>query len=136
MGLLEKRVAKQYEENELPKLVAEINALAGFDVEFSINWESIAVEDQTNLYHEAFTKIYFDPIIGAFKDITQDTMGKDALKKLLKKIVIQNTSDISYSKNAFSFDNATLTIDHAPTTNIDQVDERTKDLTNLLMKLM
>jgi hypothetical protein len=88
------------------------------------------------MYAEGFTKVYFTPIIEAFKEITIDDLGKEALKATLKKIVIKNEGDIYSASYAYAFNNGVLTIDHKPFTNIDNIEDRSKELSNLLMKQM
>lgn len=132
MGLIEKRAIKSFREGAYNKLRKEINSIAGLPVEFEVNWESLSVPDYSQLYEEGFTKVYFTPVINAFKEITSDSPGKDALKNALKKIVIKNEGAIYYGENAYSFDNGVLTINHEPCTNIDDIKDRTDVLSKIL----
>jgi hypothetical protein len=136
MGLVEKRALKDFQENQYPKFVSEINALAGFELEMEVNWDKMALEDYSHLYVEGFSKIYFEPIIGALKEITKDDLGKNALKETVNKIVITNENDHSSSPSAFYFNEKTLKLDHQPFTNIDNIDDRTNGLATFLMKQM
>jgi hypothetical protein len=136
MGLLEKRALKAFQDGAYKKLTSEINSIAGFDVKFDVQWEKLALDEQSHLYEESFPKVYFEPIINAFKEITSDKMGKEALKETLKKIVIKNEGDIYSGSRAYSFEKGVLTIDHTPTTNIDYVQERSDELAKILMKQM
>jgi hypothetical protein len=136
MGLLEKRALKAFQDDAYKKLTSEINAVAGFNVEFEVKWETLALEEQSHLYEDSFPKVYFTPIINAFKEITADDMGKEALKETLKKIVIKNVDQIYYGDRCYFFEKGVLTIDHMPTTNIDNIQERTEGLTKILMKQM
>jgi hypothetical protein len=136
MGLLEKRALKAFQDGAYKKLTSEINDIAGFSVKFEVNWETLALDEQSHLYEESFPKVYFEPIINAFKEIAADKMGKDALKETLKKIAIKNEGGIYYGSAAYSFDKGVLTIDHQPTTNIDNVHERSEELAKILMKQM
>ena len=136
MGLLEKRAIKSFQENAYLNLVKEINTIAGFDIEFDVKWDTIALEDYASLYEEGFTKVYFTPIINAFKEISIDDLGKQALKETLNKVIIKNEKNISYGSYAYSYENKCLTIDHQPITNIDNIDERSTELAKLLMKQM
>lgn len=136
MGLLEKRAVKAFQEGAYVNLTKEINDIAGYTVPFEVDWDSLAVADYTHLYDEGFTKVYFTPVINAFKEITIDDLGKEALKETVKKIVIKNDSDIYYAEKAFAFDNGVLTIAHAPFTNIGDIDDRTKALVKLLSSKM
>ncbi|MBS1652401.1 MAG: hypothetical protein JSU07_10360 [Bacteroidetes bacterium] len=128
MGLVEKRAVKAYQEGTYTKLINEINKIAGFKLVFEIDWDKLAEPDYGHLYEEAFTKVYFTPIINAFKEVTIDELGRNSLKKMLKKIVIKNENDIYYAENAFKFEDGVLTIDHKPLTNIDNIQERSEAL--------
>jgi hypothetical protein len=136
MGLLEKRALKAFQDGAYKNLTNEINKIAGFNVKFEVNWDTLALDEQSHLYEESFPKVYFQPIINAFKEITSDQMGKDALKETLKKIAIKNEGGIYYGSGAYSFDKGVLTIDHQPTTNIDNIQERSEELAKVLMKQM
>ena len=131
LGLPERRALKQYQETKLPELQKNINAAAKFDVPLEINWGAIAQKDQGASYQEDgyFTDIYFVPLINAFKQITTDSMGAEALKAKLKKVVItydQATAPASNYANGVSFDKGTLTINFAPYSNTSDTQERSK----------
>ena len=134
MGLLEKRAAKAFQEGSYKKFTDEINSLAGYTIEFEVNWDSLAVEEYTEMYEEFFSEVYFIPVVNAVKEIVADDMGKAALKETLKKIVIKNEGEIYSASSAYSFANGILTIDHLPYNNVNNTVERTTVLTELLMK--
>ena len=134
MGLLEKRAVKTFQDGNYKKLTDEINTLAGYTIEFEVNWNSIALEEYTEMYDEGFTKVYFTPIIEALKEITADDMGKQALQEALKKVVIKNEGGFYYASSAYSFKDGVLTIDHQPFNNINDITDRTTVLGELLMK--
>lgn len=134
MGLLERRAIKAFQEGNYQNLVKEINTIAGYNLQFDVQWDTLALEEYSHLYDEGFTKVYFTPIINALKEITTDDLGKDALKNALKKVVIKNENNISYSDNAYKFEGGTLSVDHSPVSNIDNISERSESLTKLLNK--
>lgn len=70
------------------------------------------------------------------RSIASDDMGKEALKAALKKIVIQNSEDISYAGRAITFSDGVLTVDHAPTTNAWYVDDRANAIREKLEKAL
>lgn len=131
MGLKEKRAVQDFEQNIFPGLKTEIETIAGFSIEFEIAWEKLAIDGYDHLYAEAFPKVYFTPIANAFKEICVDDMGKEALKGALKKIFITNEKGAS-SPTAMAFEGGTLTVDHKPATNIDDIDVRSKAIQKLL----
>lgn len=134
MGLLERRAVKAFQDGSYQSLTNEINTLAGYPIEFEVNWDTLAQEEYTHLYDEGFTKVYFTPLINAIKEITIDDMGKEALKEALKKVVIKNEGEIYYGSKAYTFDGGVLTIDHQPFSNMDNISERSEELSKLLMK--
>jgi hypothetical protein len=50
MGLAERRASKQFQEMIYPDLKAAIDQAAGFEVTIAVDWESLALEDQAELY--------------------------------------------------------------------------------------
>jgi hypothetical protein len=134
MGLAERRAAKQFETSRMPALTQEIHAAAGFDVPLEIHWDAMATEGNAHLFEQTWPQVYFQPLIAAFKEVAADDMGREALKGALKKVVVQNTSDISYAGRMVRFESGVLTLDHAPTTNAHQVDERTRAIRETLEK--
>lgn len=136
MGLQEKRALKLFQETNYQKLTEEINTIAGFILEFEVDWQSIALDDYSHLYETAFSKLFFIPIIEAFKQITIDDLGKECLKETVKKIIIKNQEGVSSANMGFSFEKGTLVIDHLPFTNIDEVEYRSEELAKFLMKQM
>lgn len=131
MGLAERRATKEFETNVFPGLKTEVLKAGGIDVPMEIDWESLQkTETSPDYYRESWTKVYFTPVVQAFKAICVDDMGRDALKGGLKKIVIHNKHDIYYGDRWASFDKASgvLTLDHQPTSNVDDIDERAKGL--------
>lgn len=112
MGLTERRAIKEFQDKQLPGLQAEIHKAAGFAVPIEISWEQLAVEGQSSYYVEAWTEVFFKPVIEALRQITRDEMGKEAVKAGLKKIEFRNAKDTANAGNAISFDHGTLVIDH------------------------
>jgi hypothetical protein len=84
-------------------------------------------------YKEAWTEIYFKPVIDALRQITRDDMGKEALKDGLKKIEFRNSSGNSSAHRAITFINGTIMIDHE-LTNVGDTTDRTKHLIELVEK--
>ncbi|SEN10944.1 hypothetical protein SAMN05444354_1315 [Stigmatella aurantiaca] len=132
MGLAERRAAKEFETKRFPQFKKDIDAAAGFDVPVTVHWDTLALEEQTHLYDECWPKVYFEPLIAALKAITVDDMGKEALKGGLKKIEIQNRTDISYGDRMAAFEGGTLVLDHKPHTNVDDIQQRTDGIRKLL----
>lgn len=135
MGLAERRGVKEFQDNHFPALKQAMDDAAGFTVELEVNWDSIATEDYAHMYNEAFKKVFFDSVTGAFQDICQDDMGREALKEGLKKVVFSNLTGM-YGASAVKFEDGVLTVDHHPVTNIDDVEERKKAVVAALEKAL
>ncbi|MBQ4915623.1 hypothetical protein J8L85_14300 [Maribacter sp. MMG018] len=132
MGLKEKRFTKTFQEEQFPQLKTQIIEAVGFDVPLAIEWETLFEDRFLHLYNDSYPKIYFLPLIEAFKAITADEMGKEALAESLREVRITNTKDHHNPTNAYSFAEGVLTVDHSPILNADNVEERVKVLTDLL----
>jgi hypothetical protein len=134
MGLTERRAQKEFIDNVFPALKAEIGKACGFDVEVTVDWDSITKDEYSHMYREAWPKVYFEPTIEAFKAICVDDMGREALKAKLKKIVMHNKHGIYYGDRWASFDDGsgTLTLDHEPVSNVDDVKDRKEGVQKLL----
>jgi hypothetical protein len=136
MGLQEKRVLKEFQEGSYKKLTTEINTLAGYEIEFEVKWDKLALDNESAKYDNSFSKIFFAPIKLAIEKIVADDMGKEALKETLKKIVVTNEKNTTNNDEVYVFDNGTLTIDHLPFAYTDYVESRAAFLTSYLMKLL
>ncbi len=130
MGLAERRASMEFQTAVFPGLKKQVDNAAGFEVPMEIDWQSLAQPNDAHLYNEYWTKIFFEPLIGAFQRLCVDDIGKEALKNGLKKIEMINTGE-NYDRRAFSFENGVLKIDHK-LTNVDHLDERTDKIVSLL----
>jgi len=133
MGLAERRAIKDFQDNHLPKLQAEIHKAAGFPVPIEVNWEQLATEGQSHLFVEGWTDVFFKPVIEALRQIGRDAMGQDALKAGLKKIEFRNASGYYSPGSAISFQNGTLMFDHE-LSNVGDINDRTKAAIELMEK--
>lgn len=134
MGLAERRALKDFQDNHLATLQAQLNAAAGFDVPLEVDWDSMLEDDRGHLLTDGLTKIFFQSTIDAFASITRDDMGKEALKAGLEKIVMKNMSGAFSGSSAYDFADKVLTIDHDPYSNHDDIKARTEYLIKLLEK--
>src|SRR3954462_2343928 len=76
MGLAERRAAKEFETKRFPQLKKDIDDAAGFEVPVTVAWDTLAKEGEAHLYDDCWPKVYFQPLVAAFKGITIDDMGK------------------------------------------------------------
>lgn len=131
MGLAERRAVKDFQDNHLDLAKKAINDVAGFEVAFEIDWDSIAIPNHTDMYAEFFKKVFFQTVEEAFKSICIDDMGKEALKESLKQVVFKNTGQFS-NRNGITFVDGVITIDHKTATNVDDISDRAKHLIKIL----
>jgi hypothetical protein len=132
VGLAERRAIKEFETNRFPDLKQRIDQAAKFEVTMEVKWDTIAVEGESHLYDDSWPKVYFYPLIAALKSVCQDELGQEALREGLKQIIVQNMSGAYYGDRWAHFQKGVLLLDHLPTTNIDDVDDRTKGLIKVL----
>jgi len=132
MGLAERRVVKSFQEGTFKKLEKKINTAAGKTLAIEVDWDSLAEDGMSHLYEDSWSKIYFEPVIAALKNICSDDMGKEAVSDSLDTIVIKNKAGNFSPREWSSFKKKTLTLDHKPTSNIDDVKSRTEKLQEVL----
>ena len=122
MGLKEKRAAKEFVDTRLDSLLAQVSKQAKFEVDVEIDWDTLSVDDYSHLYDEAWPKVYFKPLIAAFKDMCADDLSREALQEGVKKVVICNHSDNYSAQKWARFKDGTLTLNHSPIINVNEVD--------------
>ncbi|WP_199269155.1 DUF6882 domain-containing protein [Polaribacter sp. L3A8] len=132
MGLKEKRIIQAFKKELFPALETEINKAAGFAVPLDISWNTLMEDRFSHLYNDTFPKIYFLPLIEAFKAICVDEMGVELLKAGLKNVVIINENEEHNLERAITFEEGVLKINHSPVINADAVDRKTTRIISLL----
>jgi len=141
MGLAERRAVKAYQEQTYPAIKNRIDAVAGFAVEMDVHWDKIAVEGEADRYEQDyyFTETLFTPLIDALSEVGSDDMGKEALKRGLKKVVITydpQTATASNYLEGWPFENGVLIINYQPGANSSDHAEKVDALvTNLQSEL-
>ncbi len=91
MGLQEKRLAKNIQDNVLPGILAEIKSVAGYEPAIHIDWDSFTAYDEYPL-----SRLELDvlpDLVEVFKRIAIDDMGREALQAGLRSIRMENTDD-------------------------------------------
>jgi hypothetical protein len=134
MGLPEKRALAAWQEKEFPNWKTKVDTVAGFEIPFEVKWDSLLEDGRAELMNEAYTKVYFQPLLEAVSAVCTDQMGKNALKSALKNVVIDGTA--GSSPGSFSFENGVLLLQHKPFSNIDDIKARTKKITELFEKAL
>ena len=133
MGLAERRATKEFQDKQFNELRNEIHKVAGFPVPIEVIWEQLAVEGQVEYYKEAWTEIFFKPVIEGLRQIGRDEMGKEAIKSGLKKIEFRNSQGAYSPHSAISFISGTLVIDHE-LSNVGDTKDRTKYVIEVVEK--
>ncbi len=136
MGLNEKRAIKEFEEKQFPDLKKRILDALGFEVAIDVKWDTLAKNLNVDLYKEAVPDVYFEPAIQTFKDICADDLGKEALKAVLKSIVIQDENDIYSASQWMKLEEGVLTLDHESCVNHGAIDDRVWYLKDMLEKVL
>jgi len=129
MGLAERRALRAFQDERYPALKQELDAAAHKNVLLEVDWDSLAADDYADSYGDFFHKIYFLPLIEAFKAIAFDQMGQEALASGLKKVVIRNTG-----QSETSFQDGVLLLDLSSISNVDYWEDRKNSWQKLLEK--
>jgi hypothetical protein len=108
MGLEEKRWIKEMKDETVPKYMAALKEIVGFDLPFEVDWDSYSkdLEGLRNLEYQGL-----DRITSAFREICKDDIGKDAVKESIKKISLKNIDDPS--KKGITLEKGVVTINFA-----------------------
>ena len=133
MGLAERRAIKEFQDKHFKELQNEIHKVAGFPVPIEVAWDQLAVEGQVDTYKEAWTEIFFKPVIEGLRQIGRDEMGKEAIKAGLKKIEFRNSQGAYSPHSAISFISGALVVDHE-LSNIGDPKDRTKYIIEIVEK--
>lgn len=137
LPLAERRALKTYQDDVYPGQLAAIRQAAGFDLDLDVKWDVITRPGQSVAMQREgyFTKVFFLPLIEALKGVAQDEMGKAAVRKGLKKVVVtydKATAPISAYANGLTFEDGVLTVNFEPGVNENDVRDRTKAIRDLL----
>lgn len=133
MGLAQRRILKDFQDNAFPEWHNKLKAAIGFEVPIEIKWETMVDDAYENkdYYFEWYAKVYFQPLIETFQSICADAMGKEALQAALKKVVVEADKNFS-SYRGTTFDNGVFHVKHSFYSNVDQIADRVTGWTKLL----
>jgi len=98
MGLQERRLIKQLQEETLPAVISEIETLCGAGIEWNVDWDSLSTSMESLGYVNTYG---FQTVLQAFKNICIDDMGKEAIRDGVKRVVLKKVKDISEMKQTF-----------------------------------
>lgn len=95
-GLEEKRMQQDYTKNKIPEAVKKVKDTCGADIKIEVDWGSFKEKAAFENFEYALTQS-----TGALEDICGDDIGKEAVKKDVKKISIKNVNDAKDVKTEF-----------------------------------
>jgi hypothetical protein len=132
MGLAQKRISQEFQEKMFEKWQKRIDKAAGFEVYVEVKWDTLLDEtlDDKKTYFENYEAVYFQPLVEAIENVCEDDIGRAALKRKLKKVIVDGSE--GYEPKDSTFENGILTIRHKFNVSVKKVKERSKEWTKTL----
>ena len=118
MALVERRAAAEFQERLYPALLKKIHAAAGYSVPVEVKWDTLAIDKEADKYNTHWPDMYFEPLVAGLGRINKDDMSRAAIKAGIKKIVIKNENNNKSADRWAVLKDGVLTLDHLPTTNV------------------
>ena len=90
MGLTEKRALATLQDETLPKYQADLRAITGNEVSFVVDWKSFSenIDAMENLEEKCLK-----PLLGIFRKVTKDVIGKEAVAEAILEIHLKQVED-------------------------------------------
>ena len=98
MGLAEKRLTQEVQNDKLPAFKAKIKEIAGYDLNVDIDWDTFTSYDS---YAISRLDIVFDDLTSFVKKICSDDLGKEALQEKMKTLKLTNVENREDAKMEF-----------------------------------
>lgn len=140
MGLVEKRIIAEFQEKHQKEVLAKIQAVLPYPVEFTIAWDGITNQMiQYGCTLEGlvgyFESIFVIPIVNVFSEICSNETRLASLRNKMKTIHLCSTDDWKCGVDSFTLKDSIFTVDHSMV-NIDKFGEndRTEILTQYMKK--
>ena len=118
MAMVERRASAEFQERFYPALLKKIHAAADYPVPVEVKWDTLAIDKEADKYNTHWPDMYFEPLVAGLGRINKDEMGRAAIKEGIKKIVIQNEANNKNPDRWAVLKDGVLTLDHLPTTNV------------------
>jgi hypothetical protein len=90
MGLIEKRLIKQGQEEWVPEAQKELRELTGSEQVYEVAWDTFS-SDEAALNNVRFQGLR--RINAAFRVVCSDDLGKAAVKEQIQKVVVRNADE-------------------------------------------
>jgi hypothetical protein len=104
MGLIEKRLIKQGQEEWVPEAQKELRGLTTSEQTYEVDWDSFSTDEAAlnNVRNQGLRRIN-----AAFRVVCADDLGKEAVKEQVTKVVVRNAADaakkgLSLKEGAFT----------------------------------
>jgi hypothetical protein len=117
---------RDFEAKQFPALKQNIWDAAGFEMPIEVDFAALGSGEQQ------WSQIYFEPLIEALKEIASDDVGQDELHDALKKIVITNKGKNRSGDRMAKFEKGVLTLDHEPSANPNDFQDRRHGIRRVL----
>ena len=95
MGLAEKRALATLQDETLPKYEADLRKITGNEVSFVVDWKSFSekLDAMENLEEKCLK-----PLLGIFRKITKDKIGKEAVAEQIREIQLSQVDDCNIAR--------------------------------------
>lgn len=105
MGLIEKRLIKQGQDEWIPAAQKELHELSGGQQVYEVDWTTFASDADalTNVQNQGLRRIN-----AAFRVICRDDLGKEAVNEGVTKIVLRNVA--TPSEKSVSVEKGVVTV--------------------------
>jgi len=103
MGLKEKKIIKQLQDETMPQSSAHLKSRHDIDISYDADWETFATANQlSDLTYQGVERVQ-----RALDDVCADDMGKEAIAEAVKIVIFKN---VAGSDKALELTDGTLTV--------------------------
>jgi hypothetical protein len=105
MGLIEKRLIKQGTEEWVPEAQTELREVTGSEQVYAVEWNTFETDEAAlnNVRNQGLRRI-----TAAFRVVCADSLGQEAVKEQVQKVVVRNTD--TPAKKGMSLKDGTFTL--------------------------
>jgi hypothetical protein len=105
MGLIEKRLIKQGQEEWVPEAQKELRELTGSEQVLEVDWDTFSTDEAAlnNVRYQGLRRINT-----AMRVTCSDALGKEAVKEQIHKVVVRNADEVG--KKGFALKDGVFTL--------------------------